>query len=148
MRASLFAALALGLSSCGECDSCKKKDAPPPAGQASAGAPAAPGAAAATAPSTAAVDALVEPERKPPQVQVAWRGEGTRLELSVWEMHCEGCELRVEEALKALPGVAAVKASHKDSSVTVTLSDAAQRPALIEKIRATLTAEDFRILGE
>lgn len=143
MRLALLAALllapqALLLAACGECDSCKQKDAP------GTTAAAAPGPAAAVA----AVDALEAPPAKPPEVQVAWRGTGDVIELSVWEMHCGGCELKVEESLGALPGVKAVQADHATSVVKVTLADAAQRETLIPKIRTTLKDGEFRVLGE
>lgn len=142
--------LALSLAGCGDCDCCKKKEPAPTASAAAAGAPQAP--TAATSPASgggaAAVEAEPEAARTPPEVKVAWRGEGARLELSVWEMHCQGCAMRVEEALKALPGVSAVEASWSDSKVSVTLADASGRAAAIEKIRAALKAEEFRVLGE
>ena len=124
--------LSLLLAACGECESCKGKPTAPPAGTTKTADPA-DGAPA---------------ERTPPTVTVAFRGTGTTLELSVWEMHCAGCEKTVEDTLKALPGVADVTADHKESKVTVTLKDAAQRDAMIPQVRTALAATSFKILGE
>lgn len=150
LTALLLAPLALVLSACGDCKDCAScKDAPaksaPAGGTTAAAAPsAAPGATA------AAVDA--EPEdgapKAPPEVKVAWRGSGDVIELSVWEMHCGGCEATVEESLSALAGVKEVKADHTTALVRVTLAEAGQREALIGRIRSTLKERDFRVLGE
>lgn len=137
MRLALPASLlALLLASCEKCDSCKDGTcAQGPKTPAAASAPAAPAEAA-------------EAEPTPPVVKVAWRGTGTTLELSVWQMHCAGCEMDVEEALKGLAGVRQVKADHATSTVTVEMTDAARRDALIASVRTALQATRFRILGE
>lgn len=102
---------------------------------------------AATEPAAASPEAE-PPARTPPTVTAAWRGEGTTLELSVWEMRCGGCEKKVEDALGALEGVTAVTATAKDSRVVLTLAKPEAREALKPLIRSTLAHHDFRIVGE
>lgn len=140
MRLSLAALLplALALAACGDCD-CHKKDPTTPAGATKAETP---------APPTPVAAALEPADPQPPVVTQAWRGEGATLELSVWHMRCAGCEKKVEDALKALAGVKDVLATNADSKVVVTLADASGREALKPVIRETLTALDFRVLGE
>jgi copper chaperone CopZ len=38
-------------------------------------------------------------------------------------IHCSGCESRIEGALRKLPGVGRVKASHKTQKITLTLDE-------------------------
>jgi copper chaperone CopZ len=140
----LLVPFALALAACGECD-CEKHKKTPDAG----GTP--------VEKASAATPAEVEAARKgpstdapptPPVVAQAWRGEGTTLELSVWHMRCGGCEKKVEDAIKALPGVKDVVATNADSKVVVTLADASQREAVKPQIAETLAALDFQLLGK
>jgi copper chaperone len=51
------------------------------------------------------------------------------------KIHCAGCEERIASALRRLPGIQDVQASHETQQVVVTF-DPAQRSA--EQVRATL----------
>jgi copper chaperone CopZ len=140
----LLAPFALALTGCGDCDCTQHQKEAKEAAAAKA--------AQAAAAEKAAIEAArkgapVEEEPTPPVVTQAWRGEGTTLELSVWHMHCQGCEKRVEDAIKALPGVKDVSANGTDSKVTVTLEDAAGRETVKPKIVAALAERDFKVLG-
>ena len=137
----LLAPLALAVAACGECDCEKHKQAPESGVEKAAAATPAEVEAARAGPATDAPPT-------PPVVAQAWRGEGTTLELSVWHMRCGGCEKKVEDALKALPGVTDVVATNADSKVVVTLADAAQRDALKPQIAETLASLDFQLLGK
>lgn len=46
-----------------------------------------------------------------------------QVELTVLDnsIHCQGCEARIEAALKRLPGVMSVRADHRTQKVTVSL---------------------------
>jgi copper chaperone CopZ len=134
----LLPVLAL-LAACGDCDCPKHKTEQP--GTTSAATSPAPAPEPAPAPDADA-------PRTPPTVTAAWRGEGTTLELSVWEMRCGGCEKKVEDTLAALDGVSAVTASAKDSRVVLTLAKAESREALKAQIRSALAHHDFKIVGE
>ena len=89
----------------------------------------------------------------PPAVTVAWRGSGEVIELSVWEMHCPGCEALVEDGFKAVAGVKGVEADFETSVVKVTLADAKERETVIAKLPAVLASvnakeqKEFRVLG-
>src|SRR5262245_57826943 len=121
MRTLPLLAAALLLAACGECCDCTK-DAPEKPATAQAKPAPAEDAAEAWFKAEQAKDAAApEAERKPPVVKAAWRGSGDTLELSVWEMHCGGCALLVEEGLATLPGVKAVNADWESSVVKVTL---------------------------
>lgn len=139
----------LALAACGDCD-CEQHRATAGSTAAAAGA-AAPQAAAPAAPATAAsqaAGAAGEAEPTPPVVATRWRGEGSTLEFSAWRMRCAGCEKKVEDTLKALPGVKDALASHADSKVVVTLAEPALRDALPAQIAAALEAQGFRVLGQ
>jgi copper chaperone CopZ len=157
MRNLLLVPAALLLAACGECDHCKK-DAPPAKTTAAADAErerweallaAEPGMAL----KTDSVAAAPEAEPVPPVVKVPWRGAGDLLEFSVWHMHCGGCALLVQEGLSGVAGVKSVEADNETSLVKVTLTDAAQRDAVIARLPAALEAvnakqsKEFRVLG-
>src|SRR5262245_25151088 len=115
MRLALGLASVLLLAACEKCDSCKDgtcKDAKPTS-------PAAAGA-------KAAGPEQAEPPHVKPDVAVAYRGTGARIELSVWEMHCAGCSADIEKAFGAVPGVKSVTADYASSKVTVEVADAAK----------------------
>jgi copper chaperone CopZ len=152
MRFALLAPWAVLLAACSDCEHCNQS-APPEKPVATAAAT--PGGAAPAAEAPAAEWTIVEDDAppKPPEVKVAWRGEGPALELSVWHMHCGGCALKVENAFKEVPGVKDAVADHETSVVKVTLADAAQRDAVIARLPEALRAvnersgKDFRVLG-
>lgn len=50
--------------------------------------------------------------------------QGETLELTVLDraIHCSGCESRIQGALRKLPGVQNVKASHKTQKIVLTLN--------------------------
>ncbi|MFM8385481.1 MAG: heavy-metal-associated domain-containing protein [Planctomycetia bacterium] len=130
LRTAALALAALALAACGDCDCAQHKAT---AGATPAPAPAAPTAAAA--------------EPVAPVVAQRWRGEGSTLEFSAWRMRCAGCEKKIEDTLKALPGVKDALASHGDSKVVVTLAEPALRETLPPRMAAALEAQGFRVLG-
>lgn len=87
-------------------------------------------------------------ERQPPEIVTPWRGEGNVIEFSVWELHCPGCELEVEEAVKALPGVASARADWESSVVRIELDDSTSRDAAIPLLREAVHASGRLVLGE
>jgi copper chaperone CopZ len=89
-----------------------------------------------------------EEPRTPPEVTQAWRGSGAEIELSVWEMHCAGCQSAVKESLAAIEGVTSVEADWKTSVVRVRIADPSLRDAAIARIREAVHAGDRRVLGE
>ena len=154
MRALLLLPATLLLAACGECEDCKKDAPAAPTTAQTKAAPAADPAAEWFQAQEKDGAAAPAAERKPPVVKVAWRGSGDTIELSVWEMHCGGCALLVEEGFAAVAGVKSVTADHETSVVKVTLTDAAQRDAVIAKLPGVLEAvnekeqKEFRVLGE
>jgi copper chaperone CopZ len=70
------------------------------------------------------------------------------VEVSVWEMHCQGCELEVEGAIGAVDGVAQVRADHESAVVRIELADAARREAVIPRIRDAIHANGRQVIGE
>lgn len=139
-----LALAALALAGCGDCDCTQHQAAKAGAGAAPAAAPspAAPAAPAAAAASGEAGTPV------PPVVATRWRGEGLTLEFSAWRMRCAGCEKKVEDTLKALPGVQDALATHGDSKVVVTLAEPGLRTALAPQIAAALEAQGFQVLGQ
>jgi Cu+-exporting ATPase len=144
---ALLAPLALALAACDcNCDSKKEPAVPTTPVSAASAKPAAP----AVAPD---VETAEPPARTAPVVTQAWRGSGATLELSVWEMHCMGCASKVEKAFAKVPGVQSAEADYESSVVKVTLTDAAQRDAVIAALPAALKAlnaeadKDFKVLG-
>jgi len=89
-----------------------------------------------------------EKEHALPTVQVAWRGEGDRIEVSIWEMHCDGCALDVTDAIEAIEGVETAEADWFSSEVVVHLTDASQRDAVIGSIRKAVHEQERIIVGE
>lgn len=137
----------LALAGCGDCD-CEQHRAEGAAkatAQAPAAAPA-PSPSAAGPAAGAAAGAAAEPT--PPVVATRWRGEGATLEFSAWRMRCAGCEKKVEDTLKALPGVTDALATHADSKVVVTLAEPGLRASLPAQIAAALAAQGFEVLGK
>lgn len=55
-------------------------------------------------------------------------------------IHCEGCEQRIGKALKRLPGVEAVTASHKNQQASVTFDP---DQVSVEQIRTKLAQAGF-----
>lgn len=96
----------------------------------------------------AAAPAKEEGARVPPTVTTAWRGEGTDLRVSVWEMHCPGCEIEVEQVLEPIPGVAAVRASWETSEVRIDVAEGTPREEVIARIREAVHENGRLILGE
>ena len=93
-------------------------------------------------------DAPADAARRPPTVDTPWRGEGRELRVSVWEMHCAGCELEVEEVLKAVPGVADARAYWETSEVVIQLEETTPRDDVIAGIREAVHANERIVLGE
>lgn len=54
--------------------------------------------------------------------------------LNVKGMVCEGCENRVQNAVKSISGVKKVKANHMDGTVTVTAKEEINETTIKEKI--------------
>ena len=63
-----------------------------------------------------------------------------KVELKVCGMHCEGCEKRIENGLKAIEGVEEVKANHKKESVFLSLSK-----DVLDEVKDKLVELDFEV---
>lgn len=74
------------------------------------------------------------PPEECPTVETTWRGDGTTIEFTAWEMGCSGCESTIQKRLTAIDGVTEVTADHTTATIKVELDDAAKRDAVIEKI--------------
>jgi copper chaperone CopZ len=81
-------------------------------------------------------------------VEQAWRGEGNVVEVTVWEMMCQGCEMAVEEAAEAVDGVVAAEAKHETSLLRVKIADPTRREAVIAALRDALHENGRQIVGE
>ena len=57
-----------------------------------------------------------------------------KLIFNVEGMMCNGCQNRVQNALKTIDGVGEVVANHKDGTVVVTLNSKVDRDVIKEKI--------------
>ena len=88
------------------------------------------------------------PDAAPPFSPETWRGEGAHVEVKIHDMHCEGCERSVKEALGALDEVAAVEADNVTDLVLVTLKGPGGRDAAIARIREALHDQHRLIVGE
>jgi len=86
--------------------------------------------------------------RQPPVITTPWRGDDDRILVSVWEMHCPGCEIEVEQALEPIQGVAAVRANWETSEVRVDLAEGTPRDDVIARIREAVHGNGRLILGE
>ncbi len=64
------------------------------------------------------------------------------IEIDVYGMTCNGCELTVESAVKKLPGVQSVKASHTDSSAVITFDKTRADFKTLEK---AITATGYEV---
>ncbi|MHC5009913.1 MAG: heavy-metal-associated domain-containing protein [Planctomycetota bacterium] len=89
-----------------------------------------------------------EAPTRPPEVTQVWRGEGDVIKVSVWELHCGGCEMSVENALGEIAGVEEVKADRMTATVTLRVSDPSRREDLIARIRDALHENERQIIGE
>ena len=98
------------------------------------------------APAPAPVDEEVG--RQPPTVTTAWRGDDDRILVSVWEMHCPGCEIEVEQVIEPIQGVAAVRANWETSEVRIDLAEGTPRDEAIARIREAVHENGRLILGE
>ncbi len=105
-------------------------------------------ACSAEAPAPAAAPTDEEGARTPPEVATTWRGEGSDLRVSVWEMHCPGCEIEVEQALDEVPGIETVRANWETSEVRIELAEGFSRDEVIARIREAVHANGRLILGE
>ena len=89
-----------------------------------------------------------EAPTRPPDVTQVWRGEGDVIEVSVWELHCGGCEMSVENVLGEIAGVEEVSADRMTATVTLRVADPSRRESLIALIREALHGNDRQIIGE
>jgi copper chaperone CopZ len=64
------------------------------------------------------------------------------LEFQVHGMSCTGCENTINEAVKALPGVASVKSSWQDSVTTVTFDKQLTKP---DDVKAAIEAKGYEV---
>jgi copper chaperone CopZ len=64
------------------------------------------------------------------------------IEIDVYGMTCNGCELTVESAVKKLPGVQSVKASHTDSSAVITFD---KTRADFKTLETAITATGYKV---
>ena len=58
-----------------------------------------------------------------------------KIEIKVKGMVCEGCENRIQNALKKINGVENVEANHQTGIVTVTFKENLEENQIIEKIK-------------
>ena len=58
------------------------------------------------------------------------------------KIHCEGCERRIDNALRRLPGVEDVRASYRTQRVAVTIDPADVEP---EQVRAKLEQLGYQV---
>ena len=54
--------------------------------------------------------------------------------LNVEGMHCEGCETRIQNAVKNIKGVESVIANHNDGTVKITLNTNIEKSVIAETI--------------
>lgn len=78
----------------------------------------------------------------------AWRGSGEAIEVTVHELHCEGCEMEIEKAISGIEGVEEVEAQHETDLVRVRLADAALRERAISAIRDAIHRTGRQVVGE
>jgi len=71
--------------------------------------------------------------------------ETARIDLKVRDnlIHCQGCERRIEDALKRLPGVLSAKADHKTQIVRVGLNPERTSTQLLKERLAAIGYETF-----
>jgi len=67
-----------------------------------------------------------------------------KIEIAVVGMTCEGCERTVQTAVKNLPGVQDVKASHLDSTAIVTFD---KTKTTIEQMQAAIVEKGYEALS-
>lgn len=67
-----------------------------------------------------------------------------KIEIAVVGMTCEGCERTVQTAVKNLPGVQEVKASHLDSTAVVTFD---KTKATFEQMQAAINEKGYEATG-
>ena len=84
-----------------------------------------------------------EPAPVPP-----WRGEGNLIEVTVHDLHCDGCEVNVEGELALVEGVESVTADHETDLVLVILEAEADRVQSIPVIRNAIHEAGMLIVGE
>jgi copper chaperone len=74
--------------------------------------------------------------------------DGVQIEVRVAGMHCEGCELTVEKALKAVDGVSDARADHESGLVRVWVRDPGARPAIIGAVKKAIAATEYRVVAD
>jgi copper chaperone CopZ len=67
-----------------------------------------------------------------------------KIEIAVVGMTCEGCERTVQTAVKSLPGVQDVKASHLDSTAIVTFD---KTKATFEQMQTAIVEKGYEATG-
>ena len=77
-----------------------------------------------------------------------WRGEGHLVEITVHDLHCEGCEKTVEDEIALVEGVDSVTADHVTNLVLVTLEAQAERVATLPGIRDAVHEAGMQVVGE
>jgi len=77
-----------------------------------------------------------------------WRGEGAAIEVTVFELHCPGCEKAVEDEIATVEGVEEVVADHLTGRVCVRLADPALRARTIPALREAIHAAGKQVVGE
>lgn len=78
----------------------------------------------------------------------AFRGAGVEVEVTLAGMHCQGCEIEIENAVQALDGVEKARADHESGLVRVWIRDPDAREALIAAVRDAVHTTEYKIVGE
>lgn len=77
-----------------------------------------------------------------------WRGEGRLVEVTVDDIHCQGCEKEIEDALAVVEGVETVRADEVSKLVLVELEPESDRHAVIPALRDAIHGIGKKIVGE
>lgn len=78
----------------------------------------------------------------------AWRGEDNLIEVTVDEIHCQGCEVDIEKALATVEGVTTVEADHLTKLVLVVLETETDRDTAIAALRVAIHGAGHKVVGE
>lgn len=77
-----------------------------------------------------------------------WRGEGNLVEITVHDLHCDGCEKSIEDELALVEGVESVTADHETNLVLVVLEPEADRAQSLPALRNAVHEAGMLVVGE